>query len=130
MPDEIAASVLPSERVEKVYLSELGTTATRAEIVRSFDDGASLVSYIGHGGIRMWANENIFNTADVETLANQSQQPFFVTMNCLNGFFHFPFFDSLAEALVKAEGRGANRRVLAHGPELEYTRPSVPQGRW
>jgi hypothetical protein len=28
-------------------------------------------------------------------------------MNCLNGYFNFPFFDSLAEALVKADGRGA-----------------------
>jgi hypothetical protein len=25
----------------------------------------------------------------------------------LNGFFHFPNFDSLAEAFVKAEGKGA-----------------------
>jgi hypothetical protein len=28
-------------------------------------------------------------------------------MNCLNGYFHFPYFDSLAEGLVKAEGKGA-----------------------
>jgi hypothetical protein len=28
-------------------------------------------------------------------------------MNCLNGYFHFPYFDSLAEELVKAEGKGA-----------------------
>ena len=28
-------------------------------------------------------------------------------MNCLNGYFHFPFFNSLAEELAKAEGRGA-----------------------
>ena len=105
--DEIAASVLPSARVEKVYLSELGTTATRAEVVRSFDDGASLLSYMGHGGIHLWADENIFNLADVKTLRSQSQQPFLITMNCLNGYFHFPFFDSLAEGLVKAEGRGA-----------------------
>jgi hypothetical protein len=28
-------------------------------------------------------------------------------MNCLNGYFHFPYFDSLAEELVKAAGKGA-----------------------
>jgi hypothetical protein len=28
-------------------------------------------------------------------------------MNCLNGYFHFPYFDSLAEALVLAPDKGA-----------------------
>ena len=30
-----------------------------------------------------------------------------MTMNCLNGYFHYPFLNSLAEELVKAEGKGA-----------------------
>ena len=29
-----------------------------------------------------------------------------MTMNCLNGFFHFPPLNSLSEALLKAEGKG------------------------
>ena len=31
----------------------------------------------------------------------------FSYLNCLNGYFQFPYFDALAEALVKAEGKGA-----------------------
>jgi hypothetical protein len=27
-------------------------------------------------------------------------------MNCLNGYFHFPYFNSLSEELLKAEGKG------------------------
>ena len=27
-------------------------------------------------------------------------------MNCLNGYFHFPYFNSLAEELLQAEGKG------------------------
>jgi hypothetical protein len=34
-------------------------------------------------------------------------------MNCLNGYFHFPYFDSLAEKLLKSEGKGA---VAAFSP--------------
>jgi hypothetical protein len=30
-----------------------------------------------------------------------------MTMNCLNGYFHFPYFDALGEALVKAKQKGA-----------------------
>jgi hypothetical protein len=43
----------------------------------------------------------------VASLAAQPQQPFVMTMNCLNGFFHFPPMNSLSEELLKAEGKGA-----------------------
>jgi hypothetical protein len=55
----------------------------------------------------VWASENVFNTQDVKDLSAQSQQPLVLTMNCLNGFFHFPPLNSLSEELLKAEGRGA-----------------------
>ena len=79
---------------------------TTAGVREAFDDGASLVSYLGHGAIHLWADENLFNSADVASLTPQSQQPFLLTMNCLNGYFHFPYFDSLAEVLLKAEDKG------------------------
>ncbi len=68
--------------------------------------GASIVSYVGHGGTVVWASENFFNYQDVSALALQAQQPFLVTANCLNGFFQFPPMDSLSEALLKAPGKG------------------------
>jgi hypothetical protein len=41
-----------------------------------------------------------------------------VTLNCLNGYFHFPYSDSLGEALVKAEGRGAVASISPSGLSL------------
>jgi hypothetical protein len=69
------------------------------------DAGPGLLSYPGHGATAVWASENVWNNTDIATLA--AQQPLLLTLNCLNGFFHFPPFDSLAEAFVKAEGKGA-----------------------
>lgn len=111
--DRLASGILTAKKPTKIYLSRLGAGATRSAILRSFDEGASLVSYIGHGGIHLWADENFFNTGDIAALAPQPQQPLLLTMNCLNGYFHFPYFDSLAEALVKAEAKGA---VAAFSP--------------
>ena len=105
--DKLAAKVLASKNPEKIYLSQLGPAATRNSILQRFDEGASLVSYMGHGGIHLWASENFFNGSDVASLGPQSQQPLVLTMNCLNGYFHFPYFNSLAEELLKAEGKGA-----------------------
>jgi hypothetical protein len=111
--ETLASTTLTGKDVEKIYLSQLGTTATRSQIQQAFNDGASYVNYIGHGGIHLWADENIFNNDDVQTLVLQNQQPLLLTMNCLNGYFHFPYLNALSEELLKADGHGA---VAAFSP--------------
>ena len=105
--ETLASTALKGQDVEKIYLSQLGATVTRSRILQAFDDGASYVNYLGHGGIHLWANENIFDNDDVQSLAFQDQQPLLLTMNCLNGYFHFPYMNALSEELLKAEGKGA-----------------------
>jgi CSLREA domain-containing protein len=120
--DEIALSLslsLTNRAVTKIYLSQVGAAGMKSSIEEAFDDGASLLSYVGHGGIGLWASENVFATGDVDALRAQSRQPIVMTMSCLNGYFHFPYFDSLAEALVKAGGRGAIAAVSPSGLSLD-----------
>jgi hypothetical protein len=116
--NEIAATLLAGRTVEKVFLSEKGAS-TRAEIAHALDQGASLLSYVGHGSTAVWASENVWNNLDVNALAAQSQQPLLFTMNCLNGFFHFPPLNSLAEQFVKAEGKGAVAAFSPSGLSLD-----------
>ena len=42
-----------------------------------------------------------------------------MTLNCLNGYFEFPYFNSLAEDLVKAEGKGAIAAFSPSGLSLD-----------
>jgi Peptidase family C25 len=104
--DNVADSLFPDRTVQKIYLRDFNA-ATRPTIQNAFDNGPAIVNYIGHGGIAVWASENIWNNLDVDTLAPQQQQPLLFTMNCLNGYFHFPNLNSLAEQFLKAEGKGA-----------------------
>ena len=104
--EEIASTVLKDEGLEKIYLSQLGSSGARGAILNAFDQGASMMSYMGHGAIHLWANENLFDIWQVDSLSSQEQQPLLLTMNCLNGYFHFPYFNSLSEELLKAEGKG------------------------
>ena len=104
--EELASTVLKDEDLEKIYLSELGASGAQGAILSAFDQGASLMSYMGHGAIHLWAQENLLDIWQVGSLAPQSQQPLLFTMNCLNGYFHFPYFNSLSEELLKAEGKG------------------------
>jgi hypothetical protein len=116
--DEIGRMVLPSQDPLRIYLGRLGTEATRTAIVDAFNGEGGLVSYVGHGGIHLWASENIFDSSRVSTLDSRRDPPLVLTLNCLNGYFHFPYFNSLAEELVKAEGKGAIAVVAPSGLSL------------
>jgi hypothetical protein len=105
--EALASGVLSSRNPRRIFLRSLGTADSRAAIRDAFDEGGSLLSYLGHGGIHLWADERLLETGDVASFAPQPRQPIVLTMNCLNGYFHFPYFNSLAEELVKARDRGA-----------------------
>jgi hypothetical protein len=115
---DIAASFLSERKPRLLLLSELGTAA-RPAIQDALDSGLGLLSYVGHGGAAVWASENVWNSWDAPRLLAQSRQPLLITMNCLNGYFVAPAFDSLAESLLKAEGRGAIAGFSPSGLSLD-----------
>jgi hypothetical protein len=124
--EDIRASFLSGRSTQVLKLSELGA-GTRPAILDAFDQGASLMSYVGHGGAAVWASENVLNSWDTPSLQAQSKQPLLLTMNCLNGYFVAPNFDALSEAFLKAEGRGAIAAfspsgLSLDGPAHEYER--------
>jgi hypothetical protein len=77
------------------------------------------MSYIGHGGIHLWASESLFDTSRVSSLHPQPRMPLLLTLNCLNGYFHFPYFNSLAQELLKAEGKGVIAAFSPSGLSLD-----------
>jgi hypothetical protein len=115
---DIRTSFLQGRETEVLKVRELGPS-TRPAIQAAFDDGASLMSYVGHGGSAVWASENVWNSWDAPSLQVQSRQPLLLTLNCLNGYFVAPNFESLSESLVKAEGRGAVAAFSPSGLSLD-----------
>jgi hypothetical protein len=79
----------------------------RSDIVAGINQGPQLVNYAGHGSVEVWTGAGILRSIDKSSLTNGSKLPMVVTMTCLNGFFHDVFTESLAEALIRAEGGGA-----------------------
>ncbi len=116
--EDIRASFLATRPTQVLKLAQLGT-AMRPAIRDAFDQGASLMSYVGHGGAAVWASENVWNSWDTPSLLAQSRQPLLLTLNCLNGYFVANTHDALAEALLKAPGRGAIAAVSPSGLSLD-----------
>jgi len=67
----------------------------------------------------VWASENVWSSWDTPSLLAQSRQGVLLTLNCLNGYFVASNHDALAEALLKAGGRGTIAAVSPSGLSLD-----------
>lgn len=99
MSDDLASDFLPTGyEVERVYLGQ--TADANGQILASLREGVGLVNYVGHGSMNVWAQEKIFQLADIPRLNNASTLPLMVTMTCLVGYFHHPQASSMGEELL------------------------------
>ena len=98
-----------------------------AELLVQLDLGPRLLIYVGHGGVSAWAAEGLLTTADIGALRNYGRLPFVVGMSCLSGFFHHLTNESMAEAFLKAEDRGAVAVWTSSGVTTPYEQAVMNQ---
>jgi hypothetical protein len=113
--NEDAADLVPASMNApfKGYLNDyLAASGLTNDIKERINAGTLIINYSGHGALQRWAGEKIFQISDVDDLTNTDMYPFVVNMTCLTGYFGY--LDpqngpepSLAEALIKADGKGA-----------------------
>ncbi|MFC1572215.1 C25 family cysteine peptidase [Candidatus Eisenbacteria bacterium] len=112
--------------VSTVYVREC-LPACRSHIVESINDGCSIISFVGHGSVDQWAEEQVVESADISTLSNKDRLPLILAFTCLNGYFHHAVDDfCLAEEFHRAPDGGA-LACWAHSG-LNYTTPSQTIG--
>ena len=97
-----AASVAGLMPTSEFFLDQ--PNRTTADLVPLLDAGPFLVNYFGHGSVSVW--DGLFAGSDAAGLSN-APLSIYVSMNCLNGFFHDVYTESLAETLTKAPSGGA-----------------------
>ena len=92
---------------ELTLTSDDALTPIGRRVIDGFNDGASIVNYIGHGGGGRWASSRMLDFKDPEqNLTNISQLPFVISMTCYTGSFD-GIKNSLAEELLRSENGGA-----------------------
>ena len=103
---ETKAIYAPPTAEDEVAFTE-GITPVGRQVIEGFNDGASLVNYVGHGGGGRWASSRMMDLEDPhKNLTNVSQLPFVISMTCFTGHFDSPT-GSLAEELLRSESGGA-----------------------
>jgi hypothetical protein len=90
-----------------VFAGALGTAAARQNLVDGINNGQLLVNYNGHGSVEVWSSGALFDGTQAGALTNGNKLPLFVIMNCLNGFFHDVYTESMAESLMLSPNGGA-----------------------
>jgi hypothetical protein len=98
---------------QRLYMTE--NEDIHDAIISALNHGVSIVNYVGHGGIEVWGDEAVLRTEDAPRLRNGSRLPILTTFTCLNGFFHHPDVDALAETLLWTRGGGIVAAVAPSG---------------
>lgn len=104
--DQLSDQIPGLLSVSKIYRGQMDDITARNQVLQSFNNGALLMNYLGHGSVELWRG-NLLTSADSAGLTNGTMMPFVISMNCLNGFFSDIYTESLAEALMKAPNGGA-----------------------
>jgi len=97
----------PTLTPTSVFAGNVGIPMATQELIAGINNGQLLVNYNGHGSVEVWSSGSLFDDTMAASLTNGSKLPVFVIMNCLNGFFHDVYTQSLAESLMMAPNGGA-----------------------
>jgi hypothetical protein len=112
--DKYADEAVPGHpdppRPEPPYYAGVGNA--HASIVAAINEGQLLVTYIGHGAPKLWADEPLFEEEDVASLSNGDRLPVFLSLSCSTANFSVPGGagqeqDCVDGSLLRAAGGGA-----------------------
>lgn len=136
--DRIAAQLPAGYAVDRIYLAQEPLPQARQHLLQGIADGASLINFMGHGGLDRLSGSGLLTSADVAGLTNGDRLPVLTAMTCTVNRFAVPGVPSIGELLVKRPDGGAaavwgpsglslhgEARLLA---ELFYRRTSQEDG--
>ncbi len=111
MSDKLADLLPAGFSIERIYARQIPEGERAARIAASFDRGALLVNYSGHGAVNQWGGNNapaLLGPQEIAGLTNKQRLPVVTVANCLSGFFAGPLPQiSLAERLQRLPNGGA-----------------------
>lgn len=113
---------------EAIALGDTPLAAARSALFSALGQGASFLSYVGHGGLDRLAAEGLLTSADVPSLPASARLPVVSALTCIVNRFEVPGFSPLGVELVRQPGRGA---VAAFAPTgMSYNAAVQDLGDW
>ena len=108
MSEDLIERFDPAWSLDRAYLDELQTpAAARSAIINAVNRGTSLITWFGHSAPTRWSFENVLSPTDVASMNIGGFPTVFNQWGCWNTYFVSPTSNTLAHALIAADGRGA-----------------------
>ncbi|MBK8430321.1 MAG: hypothetical protein IPL28_03025 [Chloroflexi bacterium] len=122
------AAYVPDSYESIIFGLTAGNNATETGTIRNelFNTisvtNVSILAYRGHGAVDRWANEGLLQAADIPVnIANNTRPLVSLSLDCLDGHFTFPGWQSLSEALmVQDGGRGSAAHWSSSGLGYDF----------
>ncbi|NIA31408.1 MAG: hypothetical protein GWP06_16060, partial [Actinobacteria bacterium] len=86
-----------------------------ADLLDYFSEGCAVITFHGHGGGAIWADNGLLRLDDADRIYNQGKYPFILSMTCFTGAFESPGRNSLSDALLFSQESGTMAMVGASG---------------
>lgn len=126
----------PEYDVVKIYMDAYKQESTpggkrypdgEVAIKNRVENGALIVTYLGHGGERGWAHERILDINTISSWTNKYRLPVFLTATCELARYDDPEFNTAGEILVMNPNGGAiamltTTRIVFAGSNMEMDR--------
>ncbi|MBI3644680.1 MAG: DUF11 domain-containing protein, partial [Acidobacteriales bacterium] len=112
---KVASLLPPWIQATEILVTNLDPGTARAEVQSALNAGQLLVNYLGHGSVEVWSGDNLLDDKSAAALTNAPRLPVYLTFDCLNGFFHDVYTQSLSEILLLNSQGGAIAVVASSG---------------
>lgn len=76
------------------------------DLLDYFNDGCAVMTFHGHGGGAIWADNGLLRIEDCRQIYNQGRLPLILSMTCYTGAFESPSGEALSDALLFTEDTG------------------------
>ncbi|MEO8574095.1 MAG: C25 family cysteine peptidase [Pyrinomonadaceae bacterium] len=95
-----------------------GETDANSNLLTAMNTGKFMVNYSGHGSPGSWGGNPLFFSVVSVPLTTDHSPAIYTMLTCLNGYFHWLYYPSIAETLVNAPNKGAVAAWASSGKTL------------
>ncbi|MCR5659840.1 MAG: type IX secretion system sortase PorU [Bacteroidales bacterium] len=126
---KMSDTLCPPLTAKKVYCGAypvVNTTSgveipgANADIMRALSDGALVMLYTGHGGVKGLTGDNVFTNSDIAELRNYDKMPFIFTATCEFAKYDNPLLVSAGELMLLSPRGGTVAMLTACRPTVGF----------
>ncbi|MCI5147444.1 MAG: hypothetical protein D3923_18415 [Candidatus Electrothrix sp. AR3] len=107
--DKVVTLLPNTFTVHQFDVDNLGASEVHNQLMRTLEQGANIMHYIGHGSMVSYGRKSLLSATDIDSMSNIATPMLIVSTSCGAGSFGYPPLNSIGESTVlRANGAASN----------------------